>query len=73
MTEFADKTGLRIRLIYYPRTIANIILLNDAAGILEEHWDKEDLPDSAEKTVNWAAAIMNMKGKTCRLFVGKAV
>ncbi|MEZ4529022.1 MAG: transposase [Desulfobacterales bacterium] len=60
MTEFADKTGLRIRLIYYPPYHSKYNPVERCWGILEEHWNGE-LPDSVEKTVNWAAA-MTWKG-----------
>ncbi len=60
MTEFADKTGLQIRLTYYPPYHSKYNPVERCWGILEEHWNGEIL-DSIEKAVNWAAT-MTWKG-----------
>jgi hypothetical protein len=60
MTEFADKTGLRIRLVYYPPYHSKYNSVERCWGILEEHWNGEIL-DSVDKTINWAAT-MTWKG-----------
>lgn len=60
MTEFADKTGLRIRLVYYPPYHSKYNSVERCWGILEEHWNGEIL-DSVDKAINWAAT-MTWKG-----------
>jgi transposase len=60
MTEFADKTGLRIRLVYYPPYHSKYNPVERCWGILEEHWNGEIL-NSVKKAVNWAAT-MTWKG-----------
>ncbi len=60
MTEFADKTGLRIRLVYYPPCHSKYNSVERCRGILEEHWNGEIL-NSVEKAVEWAAT-MTWKG-----------
>jgi transposase len=60
MTEFADKTGLRIRLVYYPPYHSKYNPVERCWGILEEHWNGEIL-NSVEKALNWAAT-MTWKG-----------
>ncbi len=60
MTEFADKTGLRIRLAYYPPYHSKYNTVERCWGILEEHWNGEIL-NSVEKTIKWAAT-MTWKG-----------
>jgi len=60
MTEFSDKTGLRIRLVYYPPYHSKYNPIERCWGILEEHWNGEIL-DSISKAVNWACT-MTWKG-----------
>ena len=60
MTEFADKTGLHIRLVYYPPYHSKYNPVERCWGILEVHWNGEIL-NSVEKAVNWAAT-MTWKG-----------
>jgi hypothetical protein len=60
MTEFADKTGLQIRLVYYPPYHSKYNPVERCWGILEEHWNGETL-DSVDKAINWAAT-MTWKG-----------
>jgi len=60
MTEFADKTGLQIRLVYYPPYHSKYNPIERCWGVLEEHWNGE-LLDSVNKTISWAAT-MTWKG-----------
>jgi len=60
MTEFADKTGLRIRLTYYPPCHSKYNTVERCWGVLEEHWNGE-LLNSLEKAVYWTAT-MTWKG-----------
>ena len=60
MTEFSDKTGLQIRLVYYPPYHSKYNPIERCWGILEEHWNGEVL-DSISKAVNWACT-MTWKG-----------
>ncbi len=60
MTEFADKTGLQIRLVYYPPYHSKYNPIERCWGVLEEHCNGE-LPDSVNKTISWAAT-MTWKG-----------
>ena len=60
MTEFSDKTGLKIRLVYYPPYHSKYNLIERCWGRLEEHWNGEIL-NSVEKTINWACT-MTWKG-----------
>lgn len=60
MTQFSDKTGLRIRLVYYPPYHSKYNPIERCWGILEEHWNGEIL-DSISKAVNWACT-MTWKG-----------
>jgi transposase len=60
MTEFSDKSGLRIRLVYYPPYHSKYNSIERCWGILEEHWNGE-LLDSISKAVNWAST-MTWKG-----------
>ncbi len=53
MTEFADKTGLVIRLIYYPPYHSKYNPVERCFGILEQHWNGTIL-DSVTKAVEWA-------------------
>jgi len=39
MTEFADKTGLTIRLVYYPPYLSLYNPVERCFGILEQHWN----------------------------------
>ncbi len=56
MVEFSDKTGLRIRLVYYPPYHSKYNSVERCWGILEEHWNGEIL-DSISKAVNWAGTM----------------
>ena len=60
MTEFVDKTGLQIRLVYYPPYHSKYNSVERCWGILEEHWNGEIL-DSVNKAINWAKT-MTWKG-----------
>jgi transposase len=60
MVEFSEKTGLRIRLLYYPPYHSKYNPVERCWGILEEHWNGEIL-DSISKTIEWAAT-MTWKG-----------
>jgi len=60
MTEFADKTGLQIRLVYYPPYHSKYNPVERCWGILEDHWNGE-LPDSVDKAISWAGT-MTWKG-----------
>jgi len=60
MVEFSEKTGLRIRLVYYPPYHSKYNPVERCWGILEEHWNGEIL-DSISKAVNWAST-MTWKG-----------
>ena len=60
MTEFSDKTGLQIRLVYYPPYHSKYNPIERCWGILEEHWNGEIL-NSVDKAINWAAT-MTWKG-----------
>ena len=60
MTEFSDKTGLRIRLVYYPPYHSKYNPIERCWGILEEHWNGEIL-NCVHKAINWAGT-MTWKG-----------
>lgn len=60
MTEFADKSGLRIRLAYYPPYHSKYNPIERCWGTLERHWNGQIL-DSLEKAVGWAGT-MTWKG-----------
>ncbi len=60
MTEFSDKTGLQIRLVYYPPYHSKYNPVERCWGILEEHWNGEIL-NSVDKVLNWAGT-MTWKG-----------
>lgn len=60
MVEFAEKSGLQIRLAYYPPYHSKYNPVERCWGILEEHWNGE-LLDSIEKTIKWAST-MTWKG-----------
>lgn len=60
MTEFADKSGLIIRLAYYPPYHSKYDPIERCWGVLEKHWNGEIL-DSIEKAIGWAST-MTWKG-----------
>ena len=60
MVEFSDKTGLKIRLLYYPPYHSKYNPVERCWGVLEEHWNGEIL-DSIGKAINWAST-MTWKG-----------
>lgn len=60
MVNFSDRTGLKIRLLYYPPYHSKYNPIERCWGILEEHWNGE-LLTSVSKTINWAAT-MTWKG-----------
>lgn len=60
ITEFADSTGLRIRLVYYPPYHSKYNPIERCWGILEEHWNGEIL-NTVAKTIGWAKT-MTWKG-----------
>lgn len=60
MTEFADKTGLRLRLVYYPPYHSKYNPIERCWGILEEHWNGT-LLSSICKAIEWAGT-MTWKG-----------
>jgi len=60
MIEFSDRTGLKIRLVYYPPYHSKYNPIERCWGILEEHWNGE-LLNSVSKTISWAAT-MTWKG-----------
>ena len=53
MTEFSDKYGLKVRLIYYPPYHSKYNAIERCWGRLEEHWNGEIL-DSVDKAIGWA-------------------
>jgi hypothetical protein len=60
MTEFADKSGLIIRLVYYPPYHSKYNPIERCWGALEKHWNGEIL-NSIEKAIGWAGT-MTWKG-----------
>ena len=60
MTEFADKTGLKVRLVYYPPYHSKYNPIERCWGRLEEHWNGE-LLDYVDKVIKWAET-MTWKG-----------
>jgi len=56
MTEFVDKTGLILRLIYYPPYHSKYNPIERCWGILEEHWNGT-LLSSSEKALEWAGTM----------------
>ncbi len=60
MVEFSEKTGLRIRLLYYPPYHSKYNPVERCWGVLEEHWNGEIL-DSIHKAIG-CAATMTWKG-----------
>jgi len=60
LVEFAEESGIQIRLVYYPPYHSKYNPVERCWGILEEHWNGEFL-DSIEKTIDWAST-MTWKG-----------
>ena len=60
MKESADKSGLRIRLVYYPPYHSKYNPVERCWGVLEQHWNGEIL-NSVEKALQWAGT-MTWKG-----------
>ncbi len=60
MVMFADLTGLRIRLIYYPPYHSKYNAIEHAWGVLENHWNGAIL-DTVEKAIDWTKT-MTWKG-----------
>ncbi len=60
MVMFADLTGLRIRLIYYPPYHSKYNAIEHAWGVLENHWNGTIL-DTIEKAIEWTKT-MTWKG-----------
>jgi hypothetical protein len=60
MVEFADQTGLRIRLVYYPPYHSKYNPVEHCWGVLEQHWNGEIL-DSVHKAIEWTKT-MTWKG-----------
>lgn len=60
MIGFADKSGLTIRLAYYPPYHSKYNPIERCWGALERHWNGEIL-DSVEKAIGWAGT-MTWKG-----------
>lgn len=60
MIEFSGRTGMKIRLLYYPPYHSKYNPIERCWGILEEHWNGE-LLTSVSKAINWAAT-MTWKG-----------
>jgi len=53
MIEFADKTGLRIQLVYYPPYHSKYNPIERCLGVLEMHWNGT-LLSSVDKAIGWA-------------------
>ncbi len=53
MIEFADKTGLRIHLVYYPPYHSKYNPIERCWGVLEMHWNGT-LLSSVNKAIRWA-------------------
>lgn len=60
MTESADRSGLTIRLAYYPPYHSRYNPIERCWGRLEKHWNGE-IPDSVKKAIGWAGT-MTWKG-----------
>jgi transposase len=60
MTEFADKSGLIIRLAYYPPYHSKYNSVERCWAAPEKHWNGQ-IPDSVEKVIGWAGT-MTWKG-----------
>ena len=56
MVEFADKTGLRIRLVYYPPYHSKYNPIEHVWGVLEKHWNGTIL-DKIETAIEWASTM----------------
>ena len=57
MTEFADNTGLKIRLVYYPPYHSKYNPIERCWGVLELHWNGT-LLSSIGKAIEWARTMM---------------
>jgi len=60
MIEFSEKTGLEIRLVYYPPYHSKYNPVERCWGSLERHWNGEIL-NSIDKAIKWAST-MTWKG-----------
>lgn len=60
IVEFADQTGLRIRLVYYPPYHSKYNPIEHCWGVLEQHWNGAIL-DSVHKAIEWTKT-MTWKG-----------
>ena len=60
MVQFADWSGLEIRLVYYPPYHSKYNLIERCWGILEQHWNGA-LLSTIETALSWAAT-MTWKG-----------
>jgi hypothetical protein len=60
MAAFADRTGLRIRLVYYPPYHSKYNPIERCWAALEKHWNGA-LLSTAETALNWART-MTWKG-----------
>ena len=60
IVEFSSKTGLDVRLVYYPPYHSKYNPIERCWGILETHWNGE-LLNSISKAVGWAGS-MTWKG-----------
>jgi hypothetical protein len=60
MIELADKTGIKIHLLYYPPYHSKYNPIERCWGILEDHWNGTIL-NSVDKTIKWAET-MTWKG-----------
>jgi len=65
MVEFAQTTGLKIRLIYYPPYHSKYNQIERCWAALENYWNGAIL-DSVEAAVQWAS---NMTWKSIKLIV----
>lgn len=57
LVEFADKTGLTIRLVYYPPYHSKYNPIERCWGILEEHWNGT-LLNSVHKALEWTKSMI---------------
>lgn len=71
MVEFATKTGLEIRLIYYPPYHSKYNPIERCLGILEMHWNGQ-LLDSINKAIGWAGS-MTWKGIEPAVHLSKTI
>ena len=56
MVEFVEKTGLKVRLIYYPPYHSKYNPVERLWGILENHWNGEIL-NATETALEWARSM----------------